>query len=73
MELHFMCVPNCDEVPILGRVTRILVGDLEKVFALQRGRLYWWNLRHRSDICGSLLHRGEVFKETRFSQVAGRA
>ena len=37
MELTFYCVPSCDSVPILGRVTWILVGNLEKVFTFQRG------------------------------------
>lgn len=36
MELTFHCVPNRDQVPIPGKVTWILVENLEKAFTFKR-------------------------------------
>lgn len=41
MELTFYCVPSCDQVPIPGKGTWILVENLKKTSHSRAVKLFW--------------------------------
>lgn len=62
MELTFYCVPSCDQVPIPGKGTWILVENLKKTSGEISGM---------GQIFGAIHPKVGVFGEIRFSQTAG--